>query len=179
MRSMKILVAYCSKTGTAEGIARIVAEELGTAGSPADLRPLREVGDLSGYDTVVLGGPINGMRPVPELAAFAAARCGDLQGKKTALFVVSYMYGRGRRMWSRAIGKSVQSLDAQLQPVPAEPAGGKERPEPAVFGGRIAAPMPGPARFIFGLPRDLPADLTDPDAVRAWSARVAEYFNAR
>jgi menaquinone-dependent protoporphyrinogen oxidase len=119
---------------------------------------MSEAGGLTGYDSVILGAPIHGMRWVPEAAAFVEAHGADLRALPVALFAVSYMYGAARSNWNRAMEKSVRSA--------AESAGARTS---TIFPGRVGSPLPGFARVLFGVPRDLPADRTDPEAVRAWA----------
>ena len=55
---MKALVAVASRYGSTDDIAQAIAEELRGAGIDADLREADVVGDLTGYDTVVLGSAV-------------------------------------------------------------------------------------------------------------------------
>src|SRR3712207_3802689 len=55
---MNGLVAVASRHGSTKEIAEAIAEELRGAGSPTDLRQADEVGDIEGYDAVVLGSAI-------------------------------------------------------------------------------------------------------------------------
>lgn len=155
----KTLIAYVTKTGTTREIALEIEKTLKAAGVEARTLPMSEAGDLSGYDRVILGAPINGMRLVPEAAAFVEARRAELRARPVAVFAVSYMHGAARGNWNRAIEKSVRSA--------AEAAGARTS---AIFSGRVGSPLPGFARLLFGVPRDLPADRVDPEAVRVWAA---------
>lgn len=51
----RTLVAYASRMGGTEGIARAVADELRSGGLDVDLIPAADVRDGAGYDAVVLG----------------------------------------------------------------------------------------------------------------------------
>ena len=53
-----ILVAYASKHGATEGIARFIAERLVERGRRAEARPVAEVSDLGSPEAVVLGSSI-------------------------------------------------------------------------------------------------------------------------
>jgi len=159
----RALIAHFTKTGTTREIASEIEKTLKEAGVEARVLPLSEVGDLAGYDAVILGAPINGMRWVPEAASFVEARRNALRSLPVAVFAVSYMYGAARPAWNRAIEKSLRAA--------AEAAGARIS---AVFTGRVGSPLPGFARFIFGVPRDLAADRVDREAVRAWARRLPE-----
>ena len=159
----KTLIAYVTKTGTTREIALEIEKTLRGAGVETRTLPMSEAGDLSGYDRVILGAPINGMRLVPEAAAFVEARRAELRARPVALFAVSYMHGAARGNWNRAIEKSVRSA--------AEAAGARTS---AIFPGRVGSPLPGFARLLFGVPRDLSADRVVLESVRAWASGLPE-----
>ena len=54
---MSVLVAYASKHGATQGIAERIAETL-RAGLDAEARPVRDVGNLDGYDAFVIGSAV-------------------------------------------------------------------------------------------------------------------------
>ena len=156
------LIPFFTKTGTTGEIAREIEKILRDGGAEARALPLSEVTGLDGYDAVILGAPINAMRWVPEAVAFAAEHRDALRALPTAVFAVSYMHGAARPGWNRAIEKGVRSA--------ADAIGARAS---AIFAGRIASPMPGFARVLFGLPRSLPLDRVDLEAVRAWARELA------
>src|SRR5512144_2785262 len=53
-----ILVTYATMAGSTGQIANVIGEELGKAGVEVSVHPLDVVHSLSGYDGVVLGGPM-------------------------------------------------------------------------------------------------------------------------
>lgn len=158
----KVLVAYTSKTGTTRNYAEVLASALKGQGLEVDVKTLAEAVGFDGYDAVVIGAPINGMQLVPEATSFLGANQARLAGKKTAVFSVSYMYGKARLMWNKAIEKSTAKAAATAGAL-----------DWKVFPGRIDKPMPGFARLLFGFPADLPVDRQDPDAARAWASGLA------
>ena len=58
----RVLVAYASKRGGTEGIARMIAERLEERGVDADLAGAGRVKTAEGYDAVVLGSALYGGR---------------------------------------------------------------------------------------------------------------------
>jgi len=54
----KILVAYATMAGSTAEVAQVIAEEMIAAGSEVDVLPLSQVESLTGYDGVVVGGPM-------------------------------------------------------------------------------------------------------------------------
>jgi menaquinone-dependent protoporphyrinogen oxidase len=158
----KVLVAYTSKTGTTRNYAEVLASALKGQGLEVDVKTLAEAGSFDGYEAVLVGSPINGMQLVPEATSFLAANQARLAGKKTAVFSVSYMHGKARLLWNKAIEKSTARAAATAGAL-----------DWKVFPGRIDKPMPGFARLLFGFPADLPVDRQDPEAARAWATRLA------
>ena len=157
-----VLVGYWTKTGTTEAYAGVLRQVLSSRGHKVDIHPIAQVGSLDGYDAVVLGGPINGMRPVPELTAFITANAAALASRPTALFMVSYMYGKAGKGWNAAILKGTRSAAAAM--------GAKAT---VILPGRIPSKLPGLMRFVFGVPKDLPLDRFDSAAMEAWAGELA------
>ena len=163
----KVLVAYTTKTGTTKAYAELMADTLKGQGLEVDVMTLAEAGGLDAYDAVLVGAPINGMQLVPEAVSFVTANKAVLVGRKTAVFSVSYMHGKARNMWNKAIEKSTASAAAT--------AGASAW---KVFPGRIDKPMPGFARLLFGFPADLPVDRQDLEMARAWASGLAASLRA-
>jgi len=116
----------------------------------------------------VLGAAINGMRWLPEASAFAAANAAALRAMPTALFYLSYIeFGDGRGIWRKSIKKGMDELAASLGAFSVRG-----------FGGKLSAPLPPAARFLFGTRADAPADLRDWAAVGAWAAEIAPRLGA-
>jgi menaquinone-dependent protoporphyrinogen oxidase len=158
----RVLVAYTTKTGTTRNYAEVLSSTLKDQGLEVDVKSLTEASNLDGYDAVLIGSPINGMQLVPDATSFLAANQARLAGKKTAVFSVSYMHGKARLLWNKAIEKSTAKAAAT--------AGASDW---KVFPGRIDKPMPGFARFLFGFPADLPVDRQDPGMARVWATGLA------
>src|SRR5688572_15152491 len=60
--AMRVLVAYGSKSGGTEGLARSIGEGLAAAGHEVAVRPAGDIDGLGGWDAVVVGGAIYGWR---------------------------------------------------------------------------------------------------------------------
>lgn len=54
----RILVAYATMAGSTVEVAQAVGEEIARSGPQVDVLPISEIGDLNGYDGVVVGGPM-------------------------------------------------------------------------------------------------------------------------
>ena len=55
MIEMSVLVVYASKHGATRGIAGRIAASLRTAGCQAEVRSVKDTGDLAAYDAFVIG----------------------------------------------------------------------------------------------------------------------------
>ena len=163
----KVLVTYTTKTGTTKGYAEVLASVLEGQGFKVDVRTYAEADGLDAYDAVLIGAPINGMQLVPEAVSFVTANKVVLAGRKTAVFSVSYMYGKARNMWNKAIEKSTASAAATAGAL-----------DWKVFPGRIDKPMPGFARLLFGFPADLPIDRQDLEAARSWATELSSLLTS-
>jgi len=163
---MKILIAYISKTGTTEEIAKRIGEILSARGAEKnaeiEVAPLDSVGSLQGYDRLILGSPINGMKVLPQFKEFLRTKVAGAN-VPTDIFVVSYLFERGRNAWKKAIRKDVKNIKTLTGASSVE-----------IFPGRLPGPLPALARFIFGTPKDLPLDMRDWGKIEAWAEEIAE-----
>lgn len=56
--SISIIVTFATSYGSTQDVAEAVVEVLRQSGHTVDIRPVREVRTLAGYDAVVLGAPL-------------------------------------------------------------------------------------------------------------------------
>jgi menaquinone-dependent protoporphyrinogen IX oxidase len=54
----KILIAYCTNSGSTEGVAEAIRDSLAEGKLSAEVRRIEEVGDLSPYAGAIVGGPM-------------------------------------------------------------------------------------------------------------------------
>ncbi|MDD3980891.1 MAG: flavodoxin domain-containing protein [Spirochaetia bacterium] len=154
---MNYLVAYVSKTGTTEEIGVRIAKILEERGNRAETKPICDSLELSGYDRIILGSPVNGMKVLPEFDAFCKGKALACSAPKN-LFIVSYLFENGRPMWRKAIQKEKSRLAGLLGARSAE-----------IFGGRLEKELPVFARFMFGTPKDMPLDIRNWEAIDSWA----------
>lgn len=86
---MKILVVVASKHGSTREIAEAIAEEMRAEKLTVDMRNLQEtaeVGDITGYDAVVLGSAIYAGSWLPEAKQFAEEHQAELSKLPVWLF---------------------------------------------------------------------------------------------
>ena len=85
----KILIAYASKAGSTAEVAEFIAKVMREAGAAVDVRPIREVRDISGYQGVLLGSAIRMSKVLPEVVNFAKAQAAALSHLPVAYFNVN------------------------------------------------------------------------------------------
>jgi len=83
---MTVLVAYASKHGSTEGIARFIAERLAAQGIEADARPVEAAADLAGIHAVVLGSAVYAGSWRKEAVEFAELHVDELVAVPVWLF---------------------------------------------------------------------------------------------
>jgi menaquinone-dependent protoporphyrinogen oxidase len=154
----RILIAYCTQTGTTREIAGEIEPILHERGYKVDILPIAENPDPAPYALVIVGAPIHGMSWDPAATAWVTGKAAALSGTKVAFFYVSYLMQCGRPFWQKAIAKS---LDAVSKTVPPLSVGR--------FPGRLQAPMPAFANWIFGVRKGTPLDLRNHNTVRQWA----------
>lgn len=84
--TVKVLVAYATKNGSTEEMARTIAQTLDKEGVVADLRPAAEAGDAREYDAVVLGSGLYAGRWLRDARRFAARHKAVLAARPVWLF---------------------------------------------------------------------------------------------
>ena len=77
----KILVAYQSQTGNTRKVATAIYDVLP---EPKEIKPLKDVESLSGYNLMFLGFPIHGSGPNPKARSYLENKTKD---KRVALFI--------------------------------------------------------------------------------------------
>jgi menaquinone-dependent protoporphyrinogen oxidase len=158
----KILIAYGTKHGSTEQVARSIGETLNELGLEAETLPAAGVDDLTAYDGVVVGGALYMGRWHPDALRFVENHRATLATLPVAVFAMG-----PRTLDERDVDGARAQLAKALAKVP--------EVDPyavTVFGGVID---PRTLRFPFNR---MPAtDARDWGAIRAWSAEVAAAFD--
>src|SRR3954462_12538974 len=120
---MTVLVGYASARASTQGIAEEIGDQLLKAGVRAIVRPIRDVRQLTFYDSVVLGSAIHNGAWLPEASAFLAEHANELSSLPLWLFSVSSVgdtsscFGpRVTRLIRRARKTTLPVPDARLWP---------------------------------------------------------------
>jgi menaquinone-dependent protoporphyrinogen oxidase len=163
---MRVLVAWGSKRGGTEGIARIIGEELEANGMDATVKPASEVRDVEGFDAAIVGGALYANRWHRDAHRFVARNIAGL---------------RRIPVWLFSSGPLDDSADRSNIPPPTEVAVLMERIGArghATFGGRLNADARGFPAAAMAKTRS--GDWRNPDRVRGWAADLANVLpNAR
>lgn len=86
--SIKILVAYASISGSTGEVAEAIGEILAQGGVTVEVKSVRAVTDLNGYDAVVLGSSIRAGRWLPEAVRFLDHHRAELAQLPVAYFTM-------------------------------------------------------------------------------------------
>ena len=160
-----VLVAYGSAYGSTAELAHTVGSVLDKAGLTADVRPAREVRDLSPYDAVVLGGALYGGRWQHDARRFARRQGRALSRRPLWLFSSGPLDSSASRRdlpSPRSVRRTARRLGARGQ---------------ATFGGCLDARASGRiARSIVQTGKG--GDFRDFDAVSEWASGVAREIDS-
>ncbi|WNI14330.1 flavodoxin domain-containing protein [Actinacidiphila sp. ITFR-21] len=161
MAGPRILVVYASRNGSTAQIAGWIAGTAAERGVAATVRPAAEVGDISGYDAVVLGSGVYAGRWLKDARRFA-------RHHRRALLEVP--------VWLFSSGPLDDDAAERAVPPLRNAARITERLDAAdhvTFGGRLVAGAPGfVARQLLGQGRA--GDHRDRGQIRAWAVRIAD-----
>ena len=84
----RILIVYGSRCGSTEGVAEAIGQILSKAGAKVDVRPVKDVADLSPYQALVVGSAIRMGKWLPEAVAFVKTHQDTLRRLPVAYFAV-------------------------------------------------------------------------------------------
>lgn len=88
MQSKRVLVTYATRTGSTAEVAQFIQKQLTENGCTVDLKPLKEIKDLQGYNAVVVGSPIRMGKWVGEASEFLQTHNSILTTIPTAAFTL-------------------------------------------------------------------------------------------
>ncbi len=115
--SDKILVTYATVTGSTEGVARAIGETLAADGAEVEVRPMRDVRDLTPYRAVVAGSAIHGSIWLPEAMDFMRAYRAELSSKPFALFTVCMTLAMANGKYRDQVAAWIEPVRALVRPV--------------------------------------------------------------
>ena len=83
----RILIAYASKYGSTREVAERIGQVLRKEGCEVDVRSVKDVKDLSTYQSVIIGSATRMEKLLSEAVEFATQHASELQRMTTAYFV--------------------------------------------------------------------------------------------
>jgi menaquinone-dependent protoporphyrinogen oxidase len=106
-----ILIAYASQAGSTASIAEAIGKTLAESGLQVEVRPMKDVHDLTPYRAVIAGSAIHGSKWLPEAMQFMRTHQAALARKPFAAFLVCITLGMANASQYRP------GLAAWLEPV--------------------------------------------------------------
>ncbi len=112
----KILVTYATRAGSTVEVAQTIANTLGATGATVDVRPVKNVKDIKGYDAVVVGSAIRMGAWLPEAVQFVKNNQAALAGLPTAYFLVSGFLKDDTPEMRKTVGAYLDPVRQILEP---------------------------------------------------------------
>ena len=157
---MKVLIAYGSKMGGTVGLAEMLGEDLEADGIDVSVHPAGAVGDIDGYDAVIVGGALYATRWHKDARRFVKRHADALRQKDVWLFSSGPLDDSalaGEIPPVRFVKKTLASVGARGH---------------ITFGGRMPADAKGfPAS---SMAKDNAGDWRDRDQVSHWAKKISE-----
>jgi menaquinone-dependent protoporphyrinogen oxidase len=161
----RVLVAYATRYGSTQEVARAVADALTERGFEVDLLELKTVKDLSGYGAVVMGAPLQMFRWHKDAHAFLKRHRKALTTLPAAVFALGPI---------EDTQKDWEGVRAQLEKELAK-APWFSPVERRVFGGRFDPSMLGGTwKLLPGVKKLSAGDLRDWGDIAAWGGGLPE-----
>lgn len=157
--AQKMLVAYASRAGATQGVAETIAEVLRESGATVDLRPAKDVRDVSGYDAAIIGSAIYAGQWMGPAKSLVEKHQAALQKMPVAFFTVCLTMADPTEENCKAVAAYLDPLRQMVQPV-----------SEGAFAGAVDYKK---LNFVFGaILKKMGAkegDFRDMEAVRAWA----------
>jgi menaquinone-dependent protoporphyrinogen oxidase len=113
----KILIAYASQAGSTAEVADAIGKSLAVNGTSVDVRPVKEVTDLSLYKSVVVGSAIHSGNWLPEAVQFVQDHQSQLNQIPTAYFLVCMMAAKDTEESRKFVSEYLEPVRIMVKPV--------------------------------------------------------------
>ena len=157
----RILVAYASKNGSTEAVARSIGRTLRDAGHHADVCDAAAATDIDRYDAVILGGSLYMGRWHADARTFLKRHRAELAERALAVFALGPVTLEADKVAGsrKQLDKALEQLDIAPQLV-------------RIFGGAVD-----PAKLHFPFSRMTQTDARDWVEIEAWAHEVGLHFS--
>jgi menaquinone-dependent protoporphyrinogen IX oxidase len=155
----RILICYYTETFSTKEVCDNIADTLGTE-NEVTIKELKEVDNLSNFDTIVIAAPIHGMRWHQSANDFVLTHKQVLKDKEIVYIALASMAYQGYHFWQKKIYNALEKPSKIVKPI-----------ETAVFGG-LSGDMPSFFSLIFGVPKDAKADQRDWNMIKEWNINL-------
>lgn len=162
-----ILVGYATRYGSTQEVAETIAAIMRESGLAVEVKPLREVRSLDGYQAVVLGAPLFMFHWHKDALNFLSRQRKALEARPVAIFALGPVHDpHDEQEWQ----DSHAQLDKELaqfpwfKPVALEMFGGKYDPTALRF----------PLKMFAGA--EPASDIRDWEAIRSWAQSLVPHL---
>ncbi len=112
----RILITYATKAGSTADIAMRMAETLRAGQYLVDVKPVKEVTDLSPYSTVIAGSAIRVGNILPEMTQFIQDNLTALQSKRFDIFIACMTLEKDTAENRATVSAYLDPVRAMIQP---------------------------------------------------------------
>lgn len=166
MMAERILVTYATRAGSTREVAEFIGKTMQQAGIEVDVKPVKEVHDLSLYQGIILGSPIRIGRLMPEALEFARKHQREFMQMPVAYFVVCMTMAEDTPENRATVEAYLAPLCQIHEPI-----------SKGLFAGAVHRERLEPFwRFLLKFVNDGPLTISearDWDAIRAWTEQIA------
>jgi menaquinone-dependent protoporphyrinogen oxidase len=165
---MKILITYSSKHGATKGIASAIYKEIAKEHKEVELEEVGKVGDISGFDAVILGSAVYAGSWRRDAATFASENKSQLKKLKLWTFSSGPVGEPKENQKIEPIGTSIIKLMEELKPI-----------EHKVFPGNLdKSALNFAEKGIIKIVKATYGDYRDFEEIRSWATSIAQDLKA-
>jgi menaquinone-dependent protoporphyrinogen oxidase len=113
----RILVAYATRAGSTAEVADAIGKKLAAGGAMVDVKPVKKVQSIDGYQSVVLGSAIRFGNPLPEMTDFVYTHKDELRKVPAAYFIVCFILRENTEENRKTANAYLDPLRTEVTPV--------------------------------------------------------------